>query len=252
MFKNLSEATKAKFGKELEEHKKAQECVKCGKKHMYRYGDNLEKAKCFSCGFYTSLNAINGNTGYTIIAAERFATKAHEHLFTQDQSGQPIQPFIYANKMRKIHENILSRSDVGAIPLDYDVKKENEDLINELEQKIKDETDAEKREKLQNKLSELLEFLIKLQKFINDNYNRLVFFYRDEKELITQFKTRKPYADTKTFQIIKVQSKAGIFNARLFSPDELASKKHKKLAEKMLVVEGEFDQLTLASWVSNT
>ena len=73
-----------------------------------------------------------------------------------------------------------------------------------------------------------MEFLNKLQKIINDNYNRLVLFYRDEKELITQFKTRNPHADTKTFQIIKVQTRAGIFNARLFSPDELASKKHKK------------------------
>lgn len=250
MFKDLNEFTEKTYGKKLENHKKKQTCVKCGHKTMQRHGEDLNKAKCFhpKCGLYLNLDVINGNVDYTIIAAERFATKAHEHLFTKDQTGQPIQPFIYANKTRKISENILKRSDVGAIPLDYDVKKENEDLINELEQKIKDESDTGRKEKLQNRLNELLEFLIKLQKFTNDNYNRFVFFYRDEKELITQFKTRKPYADTKTFRILKVQSKAGIFNARLFSPDELPSKKHKKLAEKMLIVEGEFDQLTFANW----
>ena len=249
MFKSLSEVTKAMYGKELENHEKKQECPACGHKTFQMYED-YKKAKCFhpSCGLHLNLNVINGNVDYRIVVADRLATKLHEYLFTQDQNGQPIQPFIYANKMRNIPENILRRSDVGAIPLDYDVKKENEYLIKELEEKISEESDAKKKEKLQTKLNELLEFIIELQKFINNNYNRLVFFYRDERELITQFKTRKPYADTKTFQIIKVQSKTGIFNARLFSPDELSSKKHKKLAERMLVVEGEFDQLTFASW----
>jgi len=249
MFKNLSEATKAMYGKEVENHEKKQECPKCGHKTFQMY-ENCQKATCFypSCALHLNLNVINGNVDYRIIVAERFATKAHEYLFMQDQTGQSIQPFIYAYKMRNIPESILRRSDVGAIPLDYDVKKESDDLINELEQKINEESDPEKKEKLQTKLNELLEFIIELQKFINNNYNRLVFFYRNEKELITQFKTRKPYTDTKTFQIIKVQSKTGIFNARLFSPDKLSSKKHKKLAEKMLIVEGEFDQLTFASW----
>ena len=249
-YQNLMEYCESQYKKAIELSKKKQVCPVCGHKTFSLYGNDLNKAKCFhpTCGLYLNLSVINGNVDYKIIVAERFTKKAHEHLFTKDQSGQSIQPFIYANKMRKISENILRRSDVGAIPLDYDVKNENGDLINELEQKIKDEADTEKKEKLQNRLNELLEFLIKLQKFINDNYNRLVFFYRDEKELITQFKTRKPYIDTKTFQILKVQSKVGIFNARLFSPDELISKTNKKLAEKMLIVEGEFDQLTFASW----
>lgn len=250
MFKNLNEYTEKAYGKSIAMNAKKQECPACEHKTFRQYGESLEKAKCFhpSCGLHLNLNVINGNVDYKIIAAERFAEKAHEYLFTKDQTEQPIQPFIYANKMRNISESILRRSDVGAIPLDYDVKKENEDLIKELEEKISKESDAEKKEKLQTKLNELLEFIIELQKFINNNYNRLVFFYRDEKELITQFKTRKPYTDTKTFQIIKVQAKRGIFNARLFSPDEISSKKHKKLAEKILIVEGEFDQLTFASW----
>ena len=215
--------------------------------------ENCKKAKCFhpSCGLHLNLDVINGDVDYKIIAAERLATEMHVHLFTQDQAGQPIQPYIYANKMRKIPETILRRSDIGAVPLDYDVKKENEDSINELEQKINEESDAKKKEKFQNQLNELLEFIIELQKFVNNNYNRLVFFYRDEKELITQFKTRKPYTNTKAFQIVKVQSKIGIFNARLFSPDELSSKKHTKIAERVLIVEGEFDQLTFATWAMN-
>ena len=250
MYKNLKEYVEKAYGKEIANNEKKQECPKCGHKTFSLYGEDLNKAKCFhpSCGLHLNLNIINGSVDYKNIVAEKFALKAHEHLFTKDQCGQPIQPFIYANKMRKISENILRRSDIGAIPLDYDVKKENDDLINELEQKIQYESDAEKKEKLQNKLNELLEFIIKLQKFINNNYNRLIFLYRDEKELITQIKTRKPYIDTKTFQILKVQSKAGIFNARLLSPDEFTTKKHKNLVEKMIIVEGEFDQLAFATW----
>ena len=54
MFKNLSEATKAKFGKELEEHKKAQECVKCGKilhldcEFMKEISEHIQKDHGFS------------------------------------------------------------------------------------------------------------------------------------------------------------------------------------------------------------
>lgn len=249
-YQNLKEYCETQYKKTIEMNKKKQDCPFCGHRTFQLYGENLNKAKCFhpTCGLHLNLDVINGNVDYKVIAAERFALKSHEHLFAQDQTKQPIQPFIYANKMRKIPETILRRSDIGAIPLDYNVKKENEDLINKLEQKINNESDLKKKEKLQTKLNELLEFIIKLQKFINDNYNRLVFFYRDEKELITQFKTRKPYTDTKTFQIAKVQSKMGIFNARLFVQDEMATKKHKKIAERMVIVEGEFDQLTFASW----
>lgn len=252
-FQNLKEYCKTQYKKTVELNKKKQECPKCGHKTFSFYGEDLNKAKCFypSCGLHLNLDVLNGNVDYKIIAAERLAAEMHEYLFTQDQTGQSIQPYIYANKIRKIPETILKRSDVGAVPLDYDVKKENEDSIDELEQKINEESDAKKKEKFQNQLNELLEFIIELQKFVNNNYNRLVFFYRDEKELITQFKTRKPYTDTKAFQIVKVQSKTGIFNARMFSPDELSTKKHTKIAERMLIVEGEFDQLTFAAWAMN-
>lgn len=251
-FQNLKEYCETQYKKTVELNQKKQECPKCGHKTFQMY-ENCKNAKCFhpNCGLHLNLDVINGDVDYKIIAAERLAAEMHVHLFTQDQAGQPIQPYIYANKMRKIPETILRRSDIGAVPLDYDVKKENEDSIDELEQKINEESDAKKKEKFQNQLNELLEFIIELQKFINNNYNRLVFFYRDEKELITQFKTRKPYTDTKIFQIVKVRSKTGIFNARLFSPDELSTKKHTKIAERMLIVEGEFDQLTFAAWAMN-
>ena len=150
MFKDLNEYSETTFRKKIKLSKQKQECPKCGHKTFQMYED-CQKATCFhpNCALHLNLNVINGNVDYRIIAAERFATKAHEHLFAKDQTGQPIQPFIYANKMRNISENILMRSDIGAIPLDYDVKKENEDLISELEQKIKDESDTEKKEKLQ-------------------------------------------------------------------------------------------------------
>lgn len=89
MFKNLSDATKAKYGKGLEERKGAQECVRCGKKHMHRYGDNLEKAKCFRCGLHLNLNVINHGVNYTSIVAERFFEITHKALFENKQDGKP-------------------------------------------------------------------------------------------------------------------------------------------------------------------
>lgn len=254
-YKNLKEYCENKYKKSVELSKKKQECPACGHKTFSFYEDDLNKAKCFhpSCGLHLNLNIINGNVDYRIIAADRFATKAHEYLFTQSQTGQPIQPFIYANKVRKISEDILKRSDVGANPVNYDARVENKDLIAEINKKIEKETSADKKEKLQTQLKNLEDFIEKLQKFINDNHGYLVFFYRDENELITQFKARKPYINTKTFRILKVQPKIGIFNFKLFSSDELTSKTHKKVAEKMVIVEGEFDQLSFATWaVHNT
>lgn len=252
-FKNLKEYCETQYKKGIEMQKGAQECPVCGKKHFFLYGNNLEFGKCHhcNCGLYLNLNVINGNVNYKSIVLERFKTNSHEYLFTKDQNEQPIQAFIYANQNRKISENILRRSDIGAIPLNYDVQKENEDIINELESKIDTESDIEKKEKSQTKLSELLNFLIKFQKFINDNYGKLAFFYRDEKELITQIKVRKPYTDTKNFQTFKESEKAGVFNTRLFSPDEMTKKKNKKMAERIVILEGEFDQLTFATWAMN-
>ena len=80
MFKSLGDATKAMYGKELEERKGAQECVDCGKIHMHRYGDNLEKAKCFSCGLHLNLDVINHGVDYNSIVAERF----FEAVFTSN------------------------------------------------------------------------------------------------------------------------------------------------------------------------
>lgn len=252
-YKNLKEYCEIQYKKVVEMQKGAQECPVCGKKHFFLYGNNLEFGKCHhcNCGLYLNLNAINGNVNYKSIILERFKGTSHEYLFTNDQNEQPIQAFIYANQNRKISENILKRSDIGAIPLNYDVQKENEDLIKELENKIEAEADIEKKEKYQTKLSELLNFLIKFQKFINDNYGKLAFFYRDEKELITQIKVRKPYTDTKSFQTFKANENAGVFNTRLFSPDEMTTKKNKKIAERMLIFEGEFDQLTFATLAMN-
>ena len=222
--------------------------MECEKIHMHRYGDNLEKAKCFVCGLHLNLNTINHGVDNKSVVIDRFFKAAHKGLFENKQDGKPCQAFVYANQIRKIPEHILRRSDVGVIPASYDVRKENEDLIADFNKRIEEETDAEKKERLQTELKNLEDFIEKLQKFIRDNWDRLIFFYRDENGLITQIKTRKPYIDTKTFQILKVQNKAGVFNQGVFSDDELTKvKSYKKMRKGLIVVEGEFDQLSLAT-----
>ena len=252
-YQNLKVYCETQYRKAINMNKKKQECPKCGHKTFCLYGDNLEKAKCFhpSCGLYLNLNMINHGVDYRIIVSDRFFEHSKKYLF-KEINGEYIQAFVYAHETRNIPELILKCSDVGACDVLYDVLKENEDLIQELKDKIENTADAEKKGKLQIKLKELEEFIQKLKQFINDNKARLLFFYRDENGLITQIKSRRPYIDTKTFQILKVQDKAGVFNSQIFSIDEFGkNKSFKKLNSGLIIVEGEFDQLSLVSCFKN-
>lgn len=248
MYKDLNEYTEKTYGKSIDMNKKKQECPVCGHKTLNLYGVDFKKGKCFhpSCGIHFNLNIINHDVDEIIIVADRFFKAAHKLLFESKQDGKPCQAFVYANETRKISEHILRRSDVGVIPVNYDFRKENEDLIEELNKKIDEEINADKKEKLQTKLENLEDFIEKLQKFIRDNWDRLIFFYRDENGLITQIKTRKPYIDTKTFQILKVQNKSGVFNQGVFSDDELSKvKSYKKCAKTLLLLR---ESLTNSLW----
>ena len=252
-FQNLREYCETQYKKSVELNKKKQECPACGHKTFSFYGENLNKAKCFhpQCNLHLNLNIINYGVDYKVIVAEKACKIFKEKLFSKEHNNRNTQAYIYCNETRKISEVIMRLSDIGTIPLEYDVNKENEDLINGLQEKIDNESDYKKKENLQGKLKDLLDFISKFQQFINTNYGKLIFIYRDKNDLITQIKSRKPYLDTKTFQILKVQKSSGVFNANMLSSDETKSYKEKKMNNAMIIFEGEFDQLTFATWGFN-
>ena len=82
--------------------------MECEKIHMHRYGDNLEKAKCFVCGLHLNLNTINHGVDNKSVVIDRFFKAAHKGLFENKQDGKPCQAFVYANQIRKIPEHIFS------------------------------------------------------------------------------------------------------------------------------------------------
>jgi len=244
MYKDLKEYCEGQYKAVVEMDKKKQACPKCGKKTFCLWGDNLERGTCFhtSCGLRLNLNTINYGIDYKIIMYERLLEASKVKLFIKDEQGRHQPAYIYATEERKISDLILKRSDVGVMPSDYDFEKETEDLFTELNQKIEEETDESKKEKLQTSLSNLTEQKEKIKSFIGNNYQRLAFFYRDTKGRITQIKTRISYA--KGFQTHKIRENVGVFNYDLFFENEINSKNNSK---KLLIFEGEFNQLRFAT-----
>ena len=248
VYKNLKEYCEGMYKTTLEMDKKKQVCPKCGKKTFCLWGDNLERGTCFhtSCGLRLNLNTINYGIDYKIIMYERLLEASKAKLLVKDEQGRHQPAYLYATEERKISDLILKHSDIGVMPSDYDFEKETEDLFTELNQKIKDEADENKKEKLQTSLSNLTEQKEKIKSFIGNNYQRLAFFYRDAKGRITQIKTRRPYE--KGFQIHKIRENVGVFNYYLFFKNETKTKNNSR---KLLIFEGEFNQLRFATLAMN-
>jgi len=248
MYKDLNEYTEKTYGKSIAMNTKKQECPACGHKTFNLYGDDLKQGKCFhpSCGVSLNLNKINYGANYLNVILDRFFEASHNYFFTFTNQDKFHQPYIYAKETRKIPYEILKISDVGMVPLDYNVEKANEDLIAEMQEKFEKETDAERKEKYQNRLNTLTTFISDFQSKIDNSHDWFLSFYRDENNSFTQIKARKPYS--RDFKIlIKIQDKTGIFNKNIFK-DMKKDAIPKKLQNKFCILEGEFDQLTFAKW----
>lgn len=248
MFKDLNEYTEKTYGKSIAMNTKRQDCPACGHKTFNLFGDNLEKGKCHrpSCELYLNLNKINYGTNYKNVILSRFFEASHDYFFTFTNQDKFHQPYIYAKDTRKIPYEVLKISDVGMVPPDYNVEKENEDLITEIKEKIEKEIDAEQKEKYQNELSDISSFICDFQSSLDSSHDWFITFYRDKNNSFTQAKARKPYS--RDFKILtKIQDKAGVFNKNIFK-DMKKDAIPKKLQNKFCILEGEFDQLTFAAW----
>lgn len=248
MYKNLNEYTEKTYGKSIAMNAKKQDCPVCGHKTFNLYGDDLKQGKCFhpSCNLYLNLNKINYGTNYLNVILGRFFEASHDYFFTMNNQDKFHQPYIYAKDTRKIPYEVLKISDVGMVPPDYKVEKENEDLITEIKEKIDRETDAEQKEKYEKGLNALMTYMSDFQNNLDNSHDWFLTFYRDENNSFTQIKARKPYS--RDFKIlIKIQDKTGVFNKNIFK-DMKKDTIPKKLQNKFCILEGEFDQLTFAAW----
>ena len=248
-FKNLKEYCKEQYGKEITLDKKKQVCPKCGHKTLCLYGENLEQGKCFhpNCNLHLNLNFINKGTDYLSIVANRFFEHSKGMLLSKGENNEYCRAYLYAVNDRKINPSILERSDVGANDVNYDVSSKNKDLLDEIENKIKEEQNEKELDELNKKQQTLKNTIESVQNFIKANWNCILFFYKDSYGRITRIKARKPYLDNKAFSICKIRNEvAGIFNYNLFCENKPKSKT--KRDENLLVFEGEFDQLTFATW----
>lgn len=248
MYKNLNEYTEKTYGKSIAMNTKKQDCPACGHKTFNLYGDDLKQGKCFhpSCGLHLNLNKINYGTNYLNVILGRFFEASHDYFFTMNNQDKFHQPYIYAKDTRKIPYEVLKISDVGMVPPDYNVEKENEDLITEIKEKIDKETDAEQKEKYEKGLNALSTYMSDFQSNLDNSHDWVLTFYRDENNSFTQIKARKPYS--RDFKIlIKIQDKTGVFNKNIFK-DMKKDTIPKKLQNKFCILEGEFDQLTFSTW----
>lgn len=248
MYKNLNEYTEKIYNKSIAMNTKKQECPVCGHKTFNLYGDDLKQGKCFhpSCGLHLNLNKINYGTNYLNVILGRFFEASHDYFFTMNNQDKFHQPYIYAKDTRKIPYEVLKISDVGMVPPDYNVEKENEDLITEIKEKIDKETDIEQKEKYEKGLNALSTYMSDFQRNLDNSHDWFLSFYRDENNSFTQIKARKPYS--RDFKIlIKIQDKTGVFNKNIFK-DMKKDAIPKKLQNKFCILEGEFDQLTFAVW----
>ena len=248
MYNNLNEYTEKTYGKSIAMNTKKQECPACGHKTFNLYGDDLKQGKCFhpSCELSLNLNKINYGTNYLNVILGRFFEASHDYFFTFTNQDKFHQPYIYAKETRKIPYEILKISDVGIVPTDYNVEKENEDIIKEKKEKIDKEIYSGQKEKYEKGLNALLTCMSDFQNSLDNSQDWFLTFYRDENNSFTQIKARKPYS--RDFKILtKIQDKTGVFNKNIFK-DMKKDAIPKKLQNKFCILEGEFDQLTFATW----
>ncbi len=166
------------------------------------------------------------------------------------ENGWGNNAYTYLVKERKIHPQVVVDSMLGAVPPSYDVEAKFAPLIDEMKAEIETEKHTskskgrpKKSEVVTSNEIDIVEVRDKLIKCINGHTGWLCFFYTDEFHHIVSIRFREPYS--KHIVYFKPFLKAGLFGHGLFTPYE--SEVLKELNERLIVTEGEFNQLQLQS-----
>jgi len=232
MYKSLAEYFEKEFKVKIKDKAcKKQVCPACTKETFNIY-DNGNRAKCFhpNCGKHFNLNLINYGFNYKSVIAEEIY-KDFKAFFLADKNHMPYS----FCTTRGITPRIIEQSELGAVPFDYDSNKIFNRVIDEIEEKIRQNDSVEKNKA---KLEEIKELKIKFKNWTEQNAGNLCFFYRDQHGVITQIRARKPFS--KFFTTFKFGKKSGVFNA-------IPMSENVEFNTHLFVTEGEFNELQLQS-----
>ena len=165
------------------------------------------------------------------------------HIALLRQRGQEGRTaYSYLIDERRIHEEVVEQTMVGAVPPCYEVMSLFENAIKTAEDRL-----TEARGVVLHQADErIVEFLIecrdKLAALIKNCGGWLVFFYSDAFHRVVSMRVREPY--TKNFLQFKPTSLSGVFGYGLISPNTTP---YFSLGEQVIVVEGEINLLQLES-----
>lgn len=246
MIKSITEHIENQFKITMFPGKGNETCIFCGKKTMAVTSDDA-CAQCFhpDCGKHLTLKQLYMENDPYQSMIQKIFEPCKTELERALSSSEYNKPLNYLVNTRKIHQNVLKRSMIGLIPKDYEpyVYK----LALATEQNIQSELDGLKDDQdksfLNNMLKLAKEFKSKTEIF-NIIHNHVVFAYTDNKDYITQLKTRMPEQNLinpkqKNIKTIKFyKSKTGVFKSFL---------SQKPTNDNIVIVEGEFNALQLQS-----
>jgi hypothetical protein len=230
------------------------ECPFCHK-NTFSIHKNDVINRCFhpSCERFVSLTTESeqNKTGYYRVMMEIFFD-FHKALMDQKKNRKNNDAYSYLVKERQIHPQVVADSMLGVIPLNYDLNVKFDPVIEKIAIAVKDEQDSRKekcgRPKKSEKNTEAdLEFIKeakeKLSTCINNHAGWLAFFYTNKYHNIVAIRFRKSYS--KEIIYFKPSEQAGLFGHGLFRSNQLNG--HRALISRLIVTEGEFNQLQLQS-----
>ena len=229
-------------------------CPFCGGAHFSITKDDA-LGKCFSpsCGRYINqANSCPTQKQSLFKIHESIQQDFHECLIKQEgkKSGTA---WSYLVDKRKIHPSVVKASLLGAIPRNYNLDEKFDPVISEIESELNkitgsDKFSESKKKALSHQVERLKEAKEKFKRVLIGKRSlprqgALTFAYCDELHRIVAIKFREPF--TKEITLYKPTQVMGLFGHQLFEPYE--DEKHKQLNGKLIVVEGEFNQLQFQS-----
>lgn len=229
-------------------------CPFCGS-HNFSITKDDSLGKCFSpscCRYINEANSCPTQKQSLFKIHESIQMDFHECLLKQE-GKKGATAWNYLVNERKIHPSVIKASLLGTIPRNYNFDEKFDPIIMEIESELpkitgNDKNADSKKKALSYQVDRLKEAKEKFKrvlvgKRLSPRQGALTFAYCDEFHRIVSIKFREPF--TKEITLYKPTQVMGLFGHQLFEPYEDA--KHKQLNEKLIVVEGEFNQLQLQS-----
>ena len=228
------------------------ECPFCSQQSFSLKKDDT-LGKCFhpSCGeFISAYHSEQSPTKEIFLVLSDIYRDFHKALLKPEKKTHNIA-YDYCVHERRIHPLVVANSMLGVVPNSFDPKPYFESHINELKDAIEVEKEKEKPKgrppknrplTARERLEKLDKVRDKLFKCAAKNPGWLAFFYTDHLYRIVSIRFRQPYGHKMT--MFKPTKVGGVFNRELHLSLNKGSRQN-HFDDKLLIVEGEFNQLQL-------